>query len=33
MPVRSIDEVLTGNVPGGFASLPSRPGKIILHSQ
>ena len=27
MPVRSIDEVLTGNVPGGFASLPSRPGQ------
>ena len=27
LPVRSIDEVLTGKVPGGYANLPSRPGQ------
>ena len=26
-PVRSIDEVLSGKVPGGYANLPSRPGQ------
>ena len=27
LPVRSIDEVLSGKVPGGYANLPSRPGQ------
>jgi outer membrane receptor for ferrienterochelin and colicin len=27
LPVRSIDEVLSGRVPGGYANLPSRPGQ------
>ena len=27
LPVRSIDEILTGKVPGGYANLPSRPGQ------
>jgi len=27
LPVRSIDEVLSGKVPGGYANLPSRPGE------
>ena len=27
LPVRSVDEVLSGKVPGGYANLPSRPGQ------
>jgi|GEM_PF-658460 len=27
LPVRSIDEILNGKVPGGFANLPHRPGQ------
>ena len=27
LPVRSVDEVLLGKVPGGYANLPSRPGQ------
>ena len=27
LPIRSVDEVLLGKVPGGYANLPSRPGQ------
>ena len=30
LPVRSVDEVLSGKVPGGYANLPSRPGQNNL---